>query len=191
MAKINKIRHVLATIIILAILYLAVSLVLKLTQTMPQDTRLPVLPRNIELSLNNIHYSEVKDGVKKWELFADKGEFDKAKNVTLLMAVRFVLPDTGSNGTITLTADHAEYQNETKNVTLSGNVLARSDSGMEFTTSRVFYDASRALVTSQDRVRYTDGRLTVEGIGMELAVRTKNVKVLRDVQAIVTAGKKG
>lgn len=191
MAKTNKIRHVLATVIILVILYLAVSLVLKFTMDTKQEVRLPELPRNVELSLGNIHYSEVKDGGRKWELFAARGEFDKGKNVTRLAEVRFVLPDAGKNGTVTLRSDQAEYQNDTKNVTLIGNVVARSDSGMEFTTSRVFYDASRSLVTSQDRVRYSDGRLTVEGTGMELAVRTRNVKILKDVRAIVGPGKKG
>jgi len=191
MTKANKIRHILASIIILATLYLAVSLALKLGSSGKKGEGLPALPRNVELSLSKIHYTETKDGVKQWDLFADKGEYDKARDVTRLTGVRLVLHERGRSGEITLVSNQADYYNASKDVRLSGNVVARSDSGMEFTTGWASYVAGRSLVVTDDRVRFTDSGMSVTGVGMELSVKSRQVRILKDVTAIVTQGKKG
>ncbi|WP_163785742.1 LPS export ABC transporter periplasmic protein LptC, partial [Proteus mirabilis] len=46
----------------------------------------------------------------------------------------------------------------------------RSTSGMEFTTGRASYRASRQLVVTDDRVSFRDARFAVEGVGMEFLV---------------------
>lgn len=191
MTKANKIRHVLASVIVLATLYLTVSLALKLGTNQKKEKVLPELPRNIELSLQDIHYTETKDGVKRWDLYAETGEYDKGGDVTRLKGVRFVLKGDARGGDITLRADRADYFNATKDVSLSGNVVAKSASGMEFATGSVYYQSARSLVTTKDRVRYSDPSLSVEGVGMELAVKTRNLRVLKDVRATVRPGKKG
>ncbi|ABB31516.1 protein of unknown function DUF1239 [Geobacter metallireducens RCH3] len=191
MVKPNKIRHILASVIVLATLYIAVSLALKLGAGGKKDEGLPALPRNVEISLSKIHYTETKDGVRQWDLYAGKGEYDKARDVTRLTDVRLVLHERGKSGEITLVSDQADYFNAAKNVALTGNVVAKSESGMEFTTGRASYQSNRSLVVTDDRVRFTDGGMSVSGVGMELSVKTRQVRILRDVTATVAPGKKG
>ncbi|MRR07622.1 MAG: LPS export ABC transporter periplasmic protein LptC, partial [Deltaproteobacteria bacterium] len=152
---------------------------------------LPALPRNVEISLSKIHYTETKNGIKQWDLFADKGEYDKARDVTRLAGVRLVLHERGKGGDITLVSDQADYFNASKDVSLAGNVVAKSESGMEFTTGRASYQSNRSLVVTDDRVRFTDGGMSVTGVGMELSVKTRQVRIMRDVTATVAPGKKG
>jgi lipopolysaccharide export system protein LptC len=73
-------------------------------------------------------------------------------------------------------------------VVLTGNVVAKSVSGMEFTTGRVEYIAAGSMLRSADRVKFTDGNLTVEGVGMELMVDTKRLKIMQQVNASFTPG---
>lgn len=191
MVKANKIRHILALVIVLATLYVAVSLALKLGVGGKKKEGLPALPRNVEISLSKIHYTETKNGIKQWDLFAEKGEYDKARDVTRLSGVRLVLHERGKRGDITLVSDQADYFNASKDVKLSGNVVAKSESGMEFTTGQAFYQSNRSVVITDDRVRFTDSGMSVTGIGMELFVKTRQVRILRDVTATVTPGKRG
>ncbi|RNC67881.1 MAG: LPS export ABC transporter periplasmic protein LptC [Desulfuromonadales bacterium] len=191
MIKQNKIRQVLAFVILFATLSLAITLVLKISSGDRKVEELPKLPQNIGLSLDKIHFTETKDGVRKSDLFAENGEYDKARDVTRLTGVRLVLHESGSSGEIALNADHADYYNASKDVKLSGNIVARSASGMEFTTGRASYEASRSRVVSDDRVTFTDGRMSVEGVGMELAVKTRDVRILKDVKATIKPGSKG
>lgn len=185
MVKTSKIRHILAVIIILVTLYLVASLAIRLVGGKDKESGLPKLPRNIDLSLKTLHYAETREGVKKWDLYADRGEYDRQRDVTLLTGVRIVFPGTDKTGEITLRSDRAEYLNASKDVTLTGNILARSTSGMEFTTGRASYLASRQLVVTDDRVRFTDHRFSVEGVGMEFAVPTRTLRILNDVRATI------
>lgn len=191
MIKTNKIRHLLATLIVFLTLGVVISLALNVGTGRKAEKLLPALPQNIELSLRNIHYTETKDGVKKWDLYAEQGEYDKAKDVTRLTGVRFVLPRDAKTGAITLHADRADYFNATKDVKLVGNVIATSESGMEFATGHLSYSATRSLVSTDDRVRYSDPQLSVEGVGMEMAVKTRDIRILKDVRATVRPGTKG
>lgn len=191
MIKISKIRHVLAAAIVLVTLYLVISLALNVGVGRKAEKVLPALPRNVELSLKNIHYTETKDGVKKWDLYAEQGEYDKEREVTRLRKVRFILPGDARTGDITLRADQADYLNASKDVTLSGNVVATSVSGMQFSTGHVAYQSARSLVTTDDRVRYADGQFDVDGVGMEFSVKSRDLRILKDVRAVVRPVKKG
>jgi len=191
MANPSKIRHLLAVGIVGAVVLIVTTLVLNAPNRGGKDASLPALPRNVELSLSNVHYTEVKGDTKQWDLFAEKGEYDRSRDLTLLSAVKLVLPGDKKSGEIVLRANQAEYFNATKDVLLQGNVAATSVSGMAFSTQKAFYRSASAEVTTDNPVHFSDERLTVEGVGMVLNVKTKDVKILRDVRATVRPDKKG
>jgi LPS export ABC transporter protein LptC len=187
----GKIRQLLALVIIAATMALAGAIALKAYRGMRLIPSLPSLPKNIDVSLQKIHYTETKGGLKKWDLIADKAEYDKAKDVIRLTVIRLVLTGTGKEGDVVLTADRGAFHTATKDVDLSGNVVARSASGMVFTTGQAAYASARSMVHTADRVKFTDGNLTVEGRGMEFNVETKKMKLEQDVTAnVVRSGGK-
>jgi LPS export ABC transporter protein LptC len=188
MQKLNKIRQLLALTIVVASVSLVVAIILKVTRLRGPAEVLPRLAKNVDVSLQKIHYTETKQGVKQWDLVADKVEYDKGREITSLAGIRLVVAGNGQTGDITLTADRGEFFNQSKDVQLSGNVVARSASGMEFTTSQATYRADRSMIESSARVRFTDGKLTLEGVGMELMTVTKNLRIQRDVTADIRPG---
>jgi len=94
----------------------------------------------------------------------------------------------GKMGDITLTAPRADYHNITRDVRMEGEVIAKSSSGMEFTMEDADYIATRAVIVSSGRVRFSDGKLTMEGVGMEFKPETKNFRLLNGVTASISPG---
>jgi LPS export ABC transporter protein LptC len=183
MIKSNKIRQLLALFIVVASLSLAVVIVLKVYREKATAELLRKLPQNIDVALRKIHFTETRDGIKKWDLVADQAEYDKGREVTHLTGVRLVVAGGRATGDITLTAGRADYYNTSRDVRLAGKVMAKSVSGMEFSTESATYIAARSVITTSSRVKFADGTLTVEGVGMELMPATKNIRVFNEVIA--------
>jgi len=188
MTKSNKIRQLLALFVILASLSLVAIIVIKIYKGRVTKELLRKLPKNIDVSLKKIHFTETREGIKKWDLVADKAEFDKRKEVTHLTGVHLTIAAGGKMGDITLTAPRADYHNITRDVRLDGKIIANSSSGMEFTLENAEYIAARSVIVSSGRVRFTDGKLTMEGVGMEFKPETKNFRILSGVTANIVPG---
>jgi LPS export ABC transporter protein LptC len=184
MIKSNKIRQLLALFVVFASLALVIVITLKIHKGRLQKELPRILPKNIDVSLKQVHLTETREGEKKWDLFAEKAEYDKTNETTHLTGgVRFVVAGGGDTGDITVTASSADYHNNSKNVTMSGDVLAKSASGMEITAKGAEYIADRNVIVSSGRVRFTDGRLTLEGVGMELRLQSRDFRILSGVTA--------
>jgi len=188
MLKLNNIRRFLAFSIVMAVVSVTVAIALKVHRgKIPAET-LPRLPGTIDVSMQKIHYTETRNGLKKWDLLADQAAYDKEHEVVHLTGVRLLVAAGGKMGDITLTADRADYDSRSKNVKLVGNVEAKSVSGLKFTTTSVMYLAERSMIKTADRVMLRDGQLTVDGVGMELMTATKDLKITKDVTASVARG---
>jgi LPS export ABC transporter protein LptC len=185
MIKANNIRQLLALFVVVASLTITAVIVVKLYRGREQAELLRKLPRNIDVSLQKIHFTETKNGMKKWDLVADKADYDKKGEVTHLTGVRLVLAGDHDTGDITLTSPFADFYNITKDVRMEGKVEAKSVSGMEFTSDDATYFAARSMIVSAGRVTFTDETLNLNGVGMEFMPATKNVRILQKVTAIV------
>ncbi len=184
-----KIRQLLALVIIVAVLALAAAVALKAYRGMRSGSVLPSLPKNIDVSLQKIHFTETKDGGKKWDLLADKAEYDKAGEIVRLTGIRLELTSGGKIGDVVLTSQRGDYHTRSKNVELIGDVVAKSSSGMEFSTERIAYIAARSMLKTAERVKFADATLAVTGVGMEFMVDTKRLKIMEQVEASYTPGK--
>ncbi len=60
--------------------------------------------------------------------------------------------------------------------------------GCIFPTDRAIYLADRSLIKSSDPIRFTDGKIELSGVGMELNTATKDLKVMKDVTAALKSG---
>lgn len=188
MLKLNNIRRFLALAIVLAAISVVVAITLKVQQGKAPAETLHRLPVNVDVALQKIHYTETKAGVKKWDLLADQAVFDKKSEIVHLTGVCLLVAAGGKMGDITLTSDRADYDSKSKDVKLVGNVEAKSVSGMRFTTESAIYVANRSLIKTADRVRFSDGQLDLDGVGMELMTVTKNLRIMKDVTASVRTG---
>ncbi len=186
MLKPNKIKLLLALCIAVAGIWLTVEIVLKTHQSKGPVEMLKQLPKNIDISLQKIHYTDTKDGEKRWDLVADKVEYDRNVDYTYLKNVRMeIFPKGKDSGKVTLVAERATYHNKTGDVEVAGRVKADNDAGMRLETDHLSFDSSRSMIYTRDRVKFTDHGLIVEGTGMEFMLKAKSVRVLNDVTAHV------
>lgn len=191
MLKPNKIKLLLVLCIVLAGLSLVTIIILKTSQSKGPVEILKQLPKNIDISLQKIHYTDIKDGKKRWDLLADKVEYDRKKDYTYFKNIRMdVFPEGQNSGMITLDADSAMYHNKTGDVEIEGKITAVSNNGMKFESRSLRYRASRSMIDTRDRIRFVHGRLVVEGTGMEFDLKAKTVRVLNDVTAHIGTGNK-
>ena len=188
MFKANNIKRLLALAIVLATVSVIIAITVKSRQGKVSEGKIPHLPGGVDVALDKVHYTEIKDGRKKWDLLADNAAFDKRTDVVHLTGVRLLVAGSGKSGDIALTADLADYNAKSKDVRLTGNVVAKSASGMKFTTKCAVYSAERSMIKSLDRIRFTDGKLMVEGVGMEFMTATRTVRIMDDVTAVVDSG---
>jgi LPS export ABC transporter protein LptC len=179
-------QRLLAGFIIIASLALVIAIALRLSrdhQSAAND--LDALPEHIDISLQGIHFNEIKDGVKQWELIADRADYDRKADLTRLRDVRMVIAGDSKSGTVTLTADRAVYHNASRNVELAGHVLAVSSRGVRFSTDAATYLAADQKIVTDERVMIREPRLTVTGKGMVLLVKEQQATVLDDVEATI------
>jgi len=182
MPKNNKIRHLLGWGLLLAVLSLSVYIIIKQRQS-GQGKDLPQQVPHAEVTVKGIRFTEGKGGRNVVELVAATGDFDRTRNVTRLTKVRLVFTGERPKDAMTVTANDAEYDNATRDVRLRGAVLAKGASGAEFRTGQLDYLAAKGIIRSPDRVSFTDGSLSVEGVGLEGTVPGRSVRIMRDVTA--------
>ncbi|RQW88173.1 MAG: LPS export ABC transporter periplasmic protein LptC [Geobacter sp.] len=189
MQKFNKIKQVLAFVVIAAASYLTVVIALKYHRLKSPVEMLSDLPKNIDLSLQKVHYTNTKDGVLQWDLLAHKVDYYNDSGVIRFTQAEMVLFGKGGSGKYSLVADTADYHKKSGDVKLVGNITATNESGMTFSTGHLQYSASRSLVSTADKVRLVDASMSVEGAGMELRLDTRKLRVLHNVTAVIRTRK--
>lgn len=181
----KKIRQLLAVTILASVTVVTVAIILKTTKTPRPEDVLAKLPKNIDVSLQQIHFTDTKDGKKQWDLTANKADLDRSGTVSHLSGVKLVVLLDKSPGNVTLTSDKADYFMKTKDVTLNGHVNAVSDSGLSFRSNTAQYLAAPSTIKSSERVHLSNGSIDVEGTGFEMATTTGKARLLKDVTAHV------
>lgn len=190
MQKFNKIKQVLAIVVIAAASYLTVAIAVKYHRLKGPASILSDLPKNIDLSLKKVHYTNTKDGTLQWDLLAQKVDYFNDSGVIRFTQAEMVLFGSGGPEKYTLVADTADYLKKTGDVKLAGNITATNAAGMTFSTGHLQFDSERSLVSTDDQVRLVDASLSVEGRGMELSLDTKKLRVLHNVTAVIQTRKK-
>lgn len=179
-----------AIAVIAAASYLVVAIAMKFHRVDDPGTMLDDLPKNIDVSLSKVHYTNTKEGTLQWNLVASKVDYYHDPGIIRFTNAEMVLHGKKGSGTYTLKADTADYFKKTGDVKLVGGVSAVDSDGTRFLADRVQYRAADSLITSADRVRLEGSSLTVEGTGIEIRVSSKTVRVLHDVTAVVGRRKK-
>ena len=153
-------------------------------------TRQPFLPKGVDLSLHQIHFSESQGNSRKWELFAASAAYDKTADVSRLEKIRFVVARGQHFGSLVVIADRGEYYHASKDVLLVGNVQAEGEKGFHFEAGQVHYRASQSSLATPGPVRLSNGPLRVTGVGLELSTDTGQAHILHQVEADIVPARR-
>jgi LPS export ABC transporter protein LptC len=169
---------------VLTSLLVIATIAIRLRQGKAPESGVAKLPVQVDVSLQKVHYTETKDGAKRWDLSAERADYNKEKDTTTLSKVRLIVDGGDAVGELQVTADRAQYHNNTRDVVLEGNVRGVGSKGIEFSAPRLTYLAARSLLQSADRVHFKDAQLELEGVGMEFQTQTRRLKLIKDVTAV-------
>jgi LPS export ABC transporter protein LptC len=190
MQKLNNIRRLLATLAVAATASLLLTIAFRMHKEAPPPSKLLKLPVQVDASLQRVHYTETTQGVKRWDLSADRAELSKQNDITRLFGVRLLVAGAPPTGELLVTAKQADYNNATRDVTLLGSVQGLSGNGISFSSARVNYLAARSQLQTGERVRLVDAGLELEGVGMEYDTQTRRFRLMKDVSAVYRPGGK-
>lgn len=190
MHNFNNFKRFLGILAVVASLLVIATIVFRMQQEVAPKLSVRKLPLQVDVSLKNFHYTETKQGLKHWELTAERADYNKQADITYLSGVEMLVHGKGGLGDLRITSQRAEYHNATRDIALIGNVQCKSAKGYGFSAPRVNYVAARTLLETSDRVRLTDIGSELEGTGMEYYTQTRKFRLFKDVSAVYRPGGK-
>lgn len=114
-------------------------------------------------------YTHVEGGRRSWKLNAENARYDEGiKRLVLDKVDLEFYPEAG--GTIRLTGDTGEYDQDNRVVTIIGNVRGRTHDGLILITTRLTYSEAEKKVTTDAPVLIAGPKFKVRGIGMIVKV---------------------
>ena len=136
-----------------------------------------------EIALQQVHMVETRDGSTVWEVRADRVEVSERGGVTVLSrgARPIEIAFYSSRGRVTCIANRAVLDLKSKDVELSGAVVAQSDQGMELKTESLKWIAASRRLHSSQAVTITRGALVSHGKGMEAETDLERVRLFQNI----------
>lgn len=189
-----NIRNFLALVILVLAGALTVTVVRNFQGVSPEEA-LEALPRNIDLSLKEIRYTETSDGLRRWLLVADSAAHSVGEGVTRIENIRMVFYDRSGAEDVTLTARSGSFRVDSREVEARGDVTVKSPRGFALYTEHLSYREADRVIWTADPVRMVSDRMELTGKGMRLSVVDHTLELLSAVRARIAGtvgnGKKG
>lgn len=151
----------------------------------------PEEPNSVaDQKMGGVHLVESQQGTRDWELFSKAAEGSQGASNWKLHQVR-VLFYNKEKVEFTVTGDTGTIDQATRNISVVGNVVTRSENGYLFKTPSIYYNTKSRVIESPEQVEM---RGPAEGSlgGMELKGRKMKVFVDQSkmvIQEKVTAEK--
>ncbi len=184
-----NLRRLLATLILLAVAVIGFMLWQYFLQQSPEDL-LEALPSQIDLALEELHYTQNEDGKRSWTLDAAQAEYQRENNQALLEAVRLTLYDSGRFGDIHLKARHGKLEQEQRQVEVWGQVEVTTATGETLLTERLHYDDQRRQLSTDEPIRFFSPQMELTGVGLQVEVESGRLQVNKDVWMLLLPNEK-
>jgi len=134
-------------------------------------------------SITKVQYSGIRDNRREWELTADSATQLKDRAVMVLKNVKLTYY-TEQGLSYTLNGRQGSYSAEMGDITVEGGVTVLSQ-GYTMLTDSLTYSPKLRTVNTKARIRLSSPRMDVTGVGMIIETDTENIRVLKDVRAVL------
>lgn len=182
------IRPALVLILTAAVVFIVVALFRNgSNRSAPVQSAVQQLPKNVDIALKQARFVDMKDGLVDWVLLADKVEYDKSGEIARLTGgIRMDFTKNRTHAAIKVTADRAEYQGNSKNIKLRGNVHLLTEDGVTFDTDKIDYTAAISQFRTTEKVAFSQERLNLVATGMVMDVKDHHARFFKLVDATIT-----
>lgn len=179
----RRIKQILAITILVPTLALVVVIFRQQRTTSPETVPKTSSP-NIDMAMNQVRFSEMRDDATLWELVAERADYAKEPGVVHLKKVRLETFE-GKTGGVVITSQTGRYHEAKRLVTMQGTVHAVTRKGMIFDTDLLEYLPASGMLLTDHAVSVLDGRLRLKARGMEASLKTEQVRFLHQVDAVI------
>lgn len=176
-----SIRTLLACVILLLAGVLVFSVVRNFRGSGPEEV-IETLPKNVDLALRRISYTETRNGVKRWAMQADSAAFSAGAGMTQVENIQMTFFEDDGREAANLTARSGGVETETGRVTLDGAVVVKSSRGYTIHTEKMEYLKNEDLIRSDVPVRIESGWMTLTSRAMRMRVAGQHLSLLGDVR---------
>jgi LPS export ABC transporter protein LptC len=143
------------------------------------------LPPNVDLSMKRIHYTETREGIRRWTLTADSADQSMGQGVARVKNIRMTFFDEKGVEKATLTARSGEMNTTTHEVETRGDVVIKSSGGVAFYTEHLRYQEAERLISGTDPVRLVLPAMEITGKGFRFRLQDDTFRILSGVHARV------
>ena len=164
-----NLRRLLALLILISIAVLTAVIYRHLQQQSPEEV-LRMLPENIDLALEDLHYTQNEDGQRRWTLDAATAEYQRDSSVAKLETVRLLFYKAGEFGDINLQSEQGQLTQETRQVDVWGNVVLKTERGEELFTEHLHYDDQSRLLSTAESIRFLSPQMELTGTGLQIDI---------------------
>jgi LPS export ABC transporter protein LptC len=138
-------------------------------------TQKPVVgqtPGNV--GLKEINFSQVKDGVKLWELKAEEVEYQKDRNLVSFKKVT-ILYFPKEDKPISLVGNRGQLNTQSKDIYIEGEVTIASEEGYELKAPALHYQDEKREVWTDGQVTFKGPQILVEGQGATMKLDSQKL----------------
>jgi len=164
-----RLRRLLVLLIVVSIVVLTMVIYQHLQQQKPEEV-LNLLPENIDLALQDLHYTQSEEGQKRWTLDASKAEYQRDSRLAKLQAVTLHFYHVETFGTFTLQADQGELAQQQRQVDIWGGVELTAKRGEQLFTERLHYDDQTRQLSTAEPFRFYSSWIELTGTGMQIDI---------------------
>jgi LPS export ABC transporter protein LptC len=141
------------------------------------------LPKDVDLALEDLHYTHNEDGRAVWTLDAAAAEYQREAGLVDLNDVELTLHQSDGFGTVHLIADSGRFDQSASLVDAWGNVVLTSERGDQLYTESLKYNVANELLSTAEAFRYLSEGAELTGTGLNIDVSSGRLSVESDVWA--------
>ncbi|MCW8859133.1 MAG: LPS export ABC transporter periplasmic protein LptC [Deltaproteobacteria bacterium] len=164
-----SLKRLLALSILVSVIILGTVIWRHLEQQSPEEI-IKLLPEEIDLALENLHYTQNEEGQRRWTLDADKAEYQRDSSQVKLESVNLLYYQTRAFGDVELTADQGQLDQDTQQIDVWGDVRITTEQGEELMTERLHYDDKLRRLSTAEPVHFKSRQLELTGTGLQVDI---------------------
>jgi len=180
-----NLRNLLALLILLSVAALIVTLGLNKPDKDDAETLLEFLPKQVDLALEKIHYTQNEGSQRSWILDADSAEYQREEGLISLKNVEMVFFEVGRFSEVRMVASEGLFDQQQELVDVWGEVEIMTDQNEHFYTERLRFEQKTRQVFSAEQVRMISPQLELTGVGFQLDLQAGRMSILSDVHALL------
>ena len=128
------------------------------------------------MSYDNNTISEEKDGVKIWDLTADHIDVDiDTRNAELTGITGHFYQQDGRSAEVK--AEHASYDNTSKDIEIDGNVIITTSDGAELTSDQLLWTAEQQMLSAVGQAKVSNDTIRACGDRIDSTDGFKKIKI--------------